>query len=50
MVTIGSWGNTITGKLVVFIVAHRVKIPNWPEANQLAIYKLDREVELWTSR
>lgn len=27
------------GKPVVFIVAHLVKNPNWPEANQLAIYK-----------
>ena len=29
----------VIGKRVVFIVAHMVKNPNWPEANQLAIYK-----------
>ena len=26
-----------------------VKIPNWPEANQLTIYKRDLEVALWTT-
>ena len=38
-------GNTITGKPVVLIVAHKVKNPNWPEANQLAIYKHDGGAE-----
>ena len=27
-----------------------VKIPNWPETNQLAIYKCGREVEPGTTR
>ena len=31
-------GNTITGKPIVLIVGHKVKIyPNWPEANQLTL-------------
>lgn len=39
-------GNTITVKPVVFILAQRVKKPNRPEANQLAIYKSGRGFEL----
>ena len=35
----------VIGKRVVFIVAHMVKNPNWPEANQLAIYKGVWEVD-----
>ena len=35
----------VIGKPVVFIVAHMVKNLNWPEANQLAIYKGVWEVE-----
>ena len=31
---------------MVFIAAHKVKNLNWPEANQLAIYKRDWNVEL----
>ena len=34
--TPSSRGNTSTGRPVVFIAAHKVKNPNWPEANQLA--------------
>ena len=39
-------GNTITVKPVVFILAQKVKNPNWPEADQLAIYKRGRGFEL----
>ena len=42
-------GNTITGKPVVFIVAHKFKNPNRPDAIQLAVYKGDRGVELGTT-
>lgn len=42
-------GNTITVKLVVFILAQRVKNPSWPEANQLAIYKRGRGFERGTT-
>ena len=35
----------VIGKRVVFIVAHMVKNANWPEANQLAIYKGVWEVD-----
>ena len=31
----------MTGKPIVIIAAHKVKNLNWPEANQLAIYKRD---------
>ena len=34
--TPSSRGNTSTGRPVVFIAAHEVKNPNWPEANQWA--------------
>lgn len=42
-------GNTIVGKPAVFIVAHKGKNPNWPAANQFAIYKCDRGVKLGTT-
>ena len=29
---------------------HRLKNPNWPEADQLAIYKHDRGVELGSTK
>ena len=32
-----SLGDTITGKPLVFIVAHRVMNPNWPEETLLSI-------------
>lgn len=31
----------------LFIVAHKVKDPNWPETNQLAIYNVDWGVMGW---
>lgn len=42
-------GNIITGKPVVLIVAHKVKNPNWPKANQLVIYKYDGGAEPGTT-
>ena len=39
----------MTGNSVVFIAAHKVKNPNWPEVNQLIIYKGDRRVKLRTT-
>ena len=37
-------------KQIVHIELNRVKNPNWPEANQLAIYKHGRGFELGTYR
>ena len=37
-------GNTIADKPVVFIVAHKFKNPNRPEANQLTVYKVTEEL------
>lgn len=42
-------GNTITGKPVIFIVAHTIKNSNWPQADQLPVYKGDRGFELGTT-
>ena len=36
-------------KQIIQIELNRVKNPNWPEANQLAIYKRDRGFELGTT-
>ena len=36
-------GDTITGKPLFFFAAYEVKNLNWPEANQLAVYKGDCE-------
>ena len=36
-------------KQIIQIKLNRVKNPNWPEANQLAIYKRDRGFELVTT-
>ena len=36
-------------KQIMQIKLNRVKNPNWPEANQLAIYKRGRGFELWTT-
>ena len=36
-------------KQIIQIKLNRVKNPNWPEANQLAIYKRDRGFELGTT-
>ena len=35
-------------KQVIRLELNRVKNPNWPEANQLAIYERDRGFELGT--
>ena len=35
-------------KQIIQIKLNRVKNPNWPNANQLAIYKRDRGFELVT--
>lgn len=40
----------VIGKPIVFIEAHTVKNPNWPEANQLAIYKGVWEVEFMATK
>ena len=39
-------GNTFTSEPKVFFVAHKVKNPNWPEENQLAI--LQMWLKSWT--
>ena len=36
-------------KKIIHIELNRVKNPNWPEANQLAIYKRGRGFELGTT-
>ena len=36
-------------KQIIQIELNRVKNPNWPEANQLAIYKHGREFEIRTA-
>ena len=36
-------------KQIIQIKLNRVKNPNWPEANQLAIYKRGQGVELGTT-
>ena len=42
-------GPRICLKEIIQIISNRVKNPNWPKANQLAIYKRDREFELETT-
>ena len=36
-------------KQIILLELNRVKNPNWPEANQLAIYKHGRGFELGTT-
>ena len=36
-------------KQIIQIEHNIVKNPNWPEANQLAIYKCGRGLELWNT-
>lgn len=46
-------GNKFTGKPAVFILTHKVMNPNWPELNQLTLYKhelhVGRNMTSWPS-